>query len=306
MADDDDVHIPDEYIMMERENLLDEINSHVHKLTDTFSFILTYRELFRGTGLEFAQLSEYTPGEDDASRIDWKASLRSDNIYVKEYEEERDLNIIVLLDVGSSMLFGTKDLLKNEFGGMIAGSILKAGVDIGDSVAFGVFSDEMVKFFPPSNEEAQYYRAVDLLDDVGIYGGPSDLNEALRFIINNVGSNSYLFIVSDFIGLEEGWEDSLKMVSGKLQNVVGVMVRDIRDEELPAGSGKFRLQDPVSGNVMVIDLGKAKGTFEDLAQQQVEEVRNSFREADVGLLKTYTHESFVKKLVREMELQKEF
>ncbi|MFB6075770.1 MAG: DUF58 domain-containing protein [Candidatus Aenigmatarchaeota archaeon] len=289
---------------MELNELMKEIDVKVQRLIDNFSFLLTYRELFRGTGLEFAQLKEYVPGEDDASRIDWKASLRTDDIFVKQYEEERDLNIIVLLDTSSSMLFGTKRQLKSEFAGLIAGAIIRAGIKIGDNVGFGIFSNGIDKFFEPSNEDTMYYKSLNMIVDDNTYGNKCDLKNSLRYILNNIDEDSYLFIISDFIGLNEGWENSLKMVSGKLNGVIGIMVRDERDEKLPKGSGKFRLQDPYSGNTIVIDLDKAKDKFEKLAKEQSENVKTEFRRSDCGFIKVFTDEPFIKNLIQEMRLKK--
>ncbi|MFB6076421.1 MAG: hypothetical protein ABEK17_04725, partial [Candidatus Aenigmatarchaeota archaeon] len=194
--------------------------------------------------------------------------------------------------------------LKSEFAGLIAGAIIRAGIKIGDNVGFGTFSDGIQKFLEPSNEDTLYYKSLNIIVDDETYGGKCDLKNSLRYILNNIDGDSYLFIISDFIGLDEDWENSLKMVSGKLNGVIGIMVRDIRDEELPEGGGKFRLKDPYSGNTVVLNLDKAKDEFEKRAKEQFEKVKQEFRRSDSGFIKVFTDEPFVKNLVKEMELKK--
>ncbi len=290
--------------LMDMKELMYEVDSKVRRLSDVFSFLLTYQMLFRGTGLEFAQLKEYVPGEDDATRIDWKASLRTGKVYIKQYEEERDLDIIVLLDVSSSMNFGTQNKIKREYAGIIAGAIISAGINIGDNVGFCVYSDEVKKFLEPSNDETQYYRSLELIVDTKLYGGRANLDKALRFILNNVKENTILFLISDFIGADSQWEDSLKMVSNKLNDVMGVMVRDLRDEFLPEGSGNFRFRDPNSDRTVIVNLDKAKKYYEKMAREQSEHVKTVFRRSNAGFVKIFTHESFVKALIRELTIRR--
>ncbi|MCD6367785.1 MAG: DUF58 domain-containing protein [Candidatus Aenigmarchaeota archaeon] len=285
-------------------DLMREIDAEVRRLTDAFSFLLTYRQLFRGTGLEFAQLKEYVPGQDDATRIDWKASLRTGRLFIKQYEEERNLNIIVLLDACASMKFGTQKKLKREYASVIAGAIISAGIEIGDNIGFGMYSEDIITFLPPSNDETQYYRALRMMVDDDLYGGKCNLDKALRYILNNVEENSMLFIISDFIGMGWEWESSLKMVSNKLNDVMGIMVRDLRDEFLPKGSGNFRFKDPFSDKTLIVDLGKAKKEYERLAREQSEKVKKIFRSSNAGFIKVFTHEPFVKPLVMELRIRR--
>ncbi|UCG95901.1 MAG: DUF58 domain-containing protein [archaeon] len=290
--------------IMDMKELMYEVDSKVKRLSDVFSFLLTYQILFRGTGLEFAQLKEYVPGEDDATRIDWKASLRTGKVFIKQYEEERDLDIIVLLDVSSSMEFGTQNRIKREFAGIIAGSIISAGIQIGDNVGFCMYSEEVKKFLEPSNDETQYYRSLELIVDKRNYGGKADLDKALRFILNNVKENTILFLISDFITPGKEWEESLKMVSNKLNDVMGIMVRDLRDEFLPDGTGNFRFRDPYSDRSIIVNLDKAKEHYEKMAREQYEYVKSNFRRSNVGFVKVFTHEPFIKALIRELTIRR--
>ncbi len=295
---------PDDSKLFDMKEMMYEIDSKVKRLSDIFSFLLTYQMLFRGTGLEFAQLKEYIPGEDDATKIDWKSSLRTGKIFIKQYEEERDLDIVVLLDVSSSMNFGTQKRIKREYAGIIAGAIISAGIQIGDNVGFCIYSDEVIKFLEPSNDESQYYRSLELIIDKKNYGGKADLDKALRFVLNNVKESTILFLVSDFISTGKEWEDSIKMVSNKLNDVMGFMVRDLRDEFLPEGSGNFRFKDPHTEKTIIVNLDKAKKKYEEMAKEQSDYVKKIFRSSNTGFVKVFTHEPFVKALVKELTLRR--
>lgn len=290
--------------IMDMKDLMYEVDTKVRRLSDVFSFLLTYQILFRGTGLEFAQLKEYIPGEDDATRIDWKASLRTGKVFIKQYEEERDLDIMVLLDVSSSMEFGTQNKIKREFAGIMAGAIVSAGIEIGDNVGFCMYTDKIVKFLEPSNDETQYYRVLELIVNRDNYGGKSNLDKVLRFVLNNVKENTILFIISDFINIGTEWEDSLKMVSSKLNDVMGIMVRDLRDEFLPKGSGNFRFRDPHSESTIIVNLDRAKKEYEKMAKDQSDYVKATFRRSNAGFVKVFTHEPFVKALVEELTVRR--
>ena len=282
--------------------LMNEIDIDVKKLIETFRFLLKYRILFKGTGIEFAGLREYVPGQDDAIRIDWKASLRSKTLYVKQYEEERDLDVYVLVDASSSMLFGTQNKLKSEYAAVIAGAVTFAGIDTGDNVGFGMFNNGMKVSLEPTKDTSQYYKVLKMLVNPMFYGGICDLNSALLYLLNTLSDRSILFIISDFIGIGEEWKDALKMVCGKLDRVLGIMVRDIRDEKLPKGTGYIRVAEPFTGKVKSVDLDKVRIRFERLAKEQEQMVINEFQSSKAGIFKVYTTEPFVKQLIKYIEL----
>jgi len=183
------------------EELMEEVDTHVKRLVEVFAFLLKYQLLFRGTGIEFVGLREYIPGQDDAMRIDWKSSLRTQRLYVKQYEEERDLDIFVLLDTSGSMLFGTQEKLKSEYAAIVAGAITYAAIETGDNVGFAMFNDKIQAFLTPSQDAAQYYHILSLMVNPNYYGGRCNLAESLLFLLNNLGEKTVLFIVSDFIGV---------------------------------------------------------------------------------------------------------
>jgi uncharacterized protein (DUF58 family) len=284
------------------EELMNEVDANVRELVETFRFILKYIIMFKGSGVEFSGLREYVPLQDDASKIDWKASLRSKKLYVKQFEDERDLDVYILLDTSSSMLFGTQEKLKSEYAAVIAGTLAYAAVDAGDNLGFAMFGDHVHCVLDPVGDITQYYKILKFIVDPQNYGGGCNMTEALSFLVNIVADRTILFVVSDFIGLSPGWEDGLRMMAGKVDRVVGLMVRDVRDDFIPKGTGSMRLADPFTQKVLTVDLDKVGAEFERLAKKQEEDVKKVFIDGGMGFVKIYTNEPFARPLINNLEL----
>lgn len=284
------------------EELTNEVDANVRELVDTFRFLLKYIILFRSSGVEFSGLREYIPEQDDATRIDWKASLRSKKLYVKQYEDEKDLDVYVLLDASNSMLFGTQEKLKSEYAAVIAATIAYAAVESGYNIGFAMFSDNIRCVLDPLSDITQYYKILRFVVDPKNYGGGCNMTDALSFLVNIVADRTIMFIISDFIGLSKGWDDNVRMMAGKIDKVVGFMVRDVRDTYIPKGIGNMRLSDPFSNKILTVDLDKVSEEFERLAKKQEKDVERVFIEGGMGFVKVYTNESFVRPLVHYLEL----
>ena len=283
---------------MKNEKLLKEIETSVMGLMETFSFILKYKRLFSATGIEFSGFKEYVPGEDDAMRIDWKASLRTGKMYVRQYEEELDLDVFIILDACSSMLFGTQNKLKNEYAAVIAGAIASAGLQIGQRVGFAMVNEKNEIVLNPTNDPSRYYTILDALCREHHYGGDCVLFDFLSKITNILFQKTIIFIISDFIGLKGDWERALKVAGSKFERVFGIMVRDIRDEKLPEKEGRIRLMNPFTGETMIVDIDKIRDEFERLAKEQVEKVFSVFRSANADIVKVFTTEPFVAPIIK--------
>jgi len=277
--------------------LMKEVDINVKKLIELFRFILKYRIIFRGSGIEFAGLREYTP-EDDASRIDWKSSARTGKIYVKIFEEERDLDLFLLVDVSNSMLFGTAEKLKSEYATILAATIAYAGIEVGDKVGVGLFSDKMVKVIPPAQGSLQYFKILKALVDPDNYGGLCNLGDALKYVNRFIRKRSIIFIVSDFIGAEHDWFDELRVTGYRFDRLLGIMVRDPRDDFLTTGVGSMRFSDPFSDKKMVVDVDKYVEEYKKAAKLQRLFVEKQFHINNGGFVQTYTTEPFIKPLMR--------
>ena len=284
------------------EDLMVEVDVNVKRLADIFRFILKYQIIAQAGGMEFAGLREYVPGMDDATKIDWKASLRAKKLYVKEYEDERDLDIHILLDSSSSMIFGTGEKLKSEYAAVLASTLAYAGIESGDNVGFTMFNDDIVEVIPPSNDSVTYYRVLKSITNPKYYGGGCNLEGALSTLVNTVQEKTLLFIISDFIGVGEEWDKALKMLSGKLTKVFGIMVRDERDSFIPPGIGYMRLSDPFSEKMMTLNLDAVRDEFNRAAAEQEEDYAEKFHESRSIMIKIFSNQQFVDPLVKYLEL----
>ncbi len=295
------------YIHPEIRNLMQEIDVNVRRLVDEVRFILKYKVIFRGRGLEFEGLREYTTS-DDSSMIDWKISRRVssskklDKLYVRVYEEERDLNIFVLIDTSETMLFGTQDKLKTEYASVIAGTLVYTAIEVGDKAGIAMFSDNVHKLILPSKSSDQYYRVLRELSNPENYGGKCSLYSALKTATSALDSRSMLFIVSDFISVGDDWEDLLKAASSKFEGVLGIMVRDIRDSYIPDDLGNFRMSDPISKSATCVDLDKIREKYRLETEKQEKNIERIFTKTHAGFIKCYTHDPFINPLVKWFNL----
>jgi len=132
---------------------------------------ILYRAVFRGKGLEFDSYRDFEEGSDDASLIDWKASLRANRLLAKSYIEERDLNVYFMLDVSNSMLFGSGNKLKAEYAAEMIVALSRLMVGSGDRVGLIMFSDDIVKIVQPSKSKNQFAIFTKFLSDTSLYGG---------------------------------------------------------------------------------------------------------------------------------------
>ncbi|NPA38788.1 MAG: DUF58 domain-containing protein [Candidatus Nanohaloarchaeota archaeon] len=290
----------------EVKKLIIEINTEVKKIIDLFRIILKYKMVLRGRGIEFADIRKYLP-TDDASLIDWKVSARMstsgklDRLFVKVYEEERDLDVILLIDASATMDFGTQERLKREYVSLLAGTLSTASIEAGDKVGMVMFNDT-IKYIPPERSDVQTIRILAELVKKENWKGGKNLAEAINFALKTTTNRSFLFIISDFISIGDDWIEPLRAASVKFDGVLGIMIRDVRDSYLPKGVGYFRLKDPITGKVTEANLDKIKSKFEKLAKEQEEYVEKKFHESGAGFVKYYTNENFVKTLIKWFDL----
>jgi uncharacterized protein (DUF58 family) len=227
----------------------------------------SYRSRFKGKGLDFEGYRTYDTN-DDASNIDWKATLRSQDILVKVLTEERNVNIIFLIDVSSSMSFTSVEKLKNEYAAELVASMAFAATRVGDSVGLAMFTDKIVKFLPPNMGSRQYFMIISSLSNPELYDGKFDFKKVMEQINSSFKKGAILIIVSDFIGLGEGWEKYLKAASEKFE-IIGIMVRDPRDYEMPDDVGQIIVSDPYSEKEILIDTSEIKQKYEEVVKEQV-------------------------------------
>ncbi len=251
-----------------------------------------YKILFRGKGLEFDSYRDFTP-DDDASDIDWKATKRAGKLLVKRYIEERDLGIVFVIDVSENMILGSHDKLKCEYAAELVGAFAHLILNSNDKLGFVFFSDKIKDYVPPKKGINQLYMLIDMLSDPLMYGGASNLRGALRYCTEYLDGNvNAIILVSDFIKMHSDSMRELFLLAYRFETM-GLMVKDILDLRLPDIDREIAIEDPTTGEQILINPKRVKGIYEKYAIQQENMVKEIFRKGNVDLLPLMTDNPFV-------------
>src|SRR3989344_2418221 len=252
-------------------------------------FLGNYRSVFKGKGLEFESFRDYHPG-DDSSLIDWETSKRVGKLLVKEFVEERNMDVFFLVDISSNMLVSSTKKLKSEYIAELVSTIALSVLSIGDNIGFALLSNSIVKEVPLSKKMSQFHILTNYLVNPEHYGGFFNLNAGLLYIMNHIKKDALIFIVSDFIS-PFGWEENLKFVCKKF-DVIGIMVRDPRDLTLPDTGGEVALADPYTKEKIIIDPRKIKKEYEMEVKKQTEYIKGQFLDTNSDFLHLITNKDF--------------
>lgn len=267
----------------------------------TTQFLGQYQSVFKGQGLEFANYRTYTQGVDDASMIDWKASQRGGNLLVKEFVEERNLEVIFMVDVSSQMLAGSIQKLKAEY---IAELVSALGYNIlksGDAVGLLLFSDKIVKYNPPKSGMQQFYILTNDLSEISNYGGYGDITTAVDFVFKRIPENAVIILVSDFI--YDLKTPKVFEFAAKKFNFISFLVRDPLDVELPEGTGEVLVQDPYSGETLIIDPSSMRKEYAQNTKARIEEVRKLMKRVGGDYLFLQTDKPFETELIKFFKMR---
>jgi len=255
---------------------------------------IIYEKVFRGKGLEFDAFRRYYSG-DDASLIDWKATMKANEPLVKQYIEERALKIFFIVDVGDNMVFGSGDKLKNEVAAEISASLAHLIITLGDSIGFAIYNDGIISMRMPSTGIKQFYIFQKNLMNSESYGGKSDLKKALAYLLPYLKEVSAVFIISDFVRMDDELQNTLKQFSRKFETI-GIMVRDPVDMKMPELKREVVIEDVYTGRQLLINPSLIKYEYEKYALEQKKKVQEIFKKAGADLLDIYTNEDFIKPL----------
>ncbi len=210
-----------------------------------------YHAVFKGRGMEFADVREYTPG-DDVRTIDWNVTARTGAPHVKRFVEERDLTLLLLVDVSGSQAFGSRFLLKRDYAAELAAVLAFSAVANHDRVGAVLFSDRIEAFVPPARGNDHALRIVRDLLALQPAGRGTDLPGALRFAHRVLKRRGIVAVLSDFQA--EDFEKPLGILRRR-HDVIALQLHDPRESELPAG-GLFVLEDPETGARQVVDTSR--------------------------------------------------
>lgn len=247
--------------------------------------------IFRGKGLEFDGYRNFA-FDDDAGGIDWKASLRAQKLLIKQYKEERDLNIMFLVDVGSNMVFGSTEKIKCEFATELIAAFADLLVNSEDKIGFFLFSDKITNFFRCKGGDKHFHLFMDILSNGLNYGGKTNLDQALDFAMANFDSSIFsVVIVSDFLSITGETGKKLNFLAQKFE-IVAVQIRDPLDITLPEIGGEVVLENPSTFGQVIINPKIAKNAYEKYVSEKENIVKQIFDKSGVAHLNLITNKPF--------------
>ena len=254
-----------------------------------------YESAFRGRGMEFEEVREYTPG-DDIRDIDWNVTARMGHPYIKLYREERELTIMLLVDVSSSGLFGTVTQLKNELAAELASVLAFAAIKSNDKVGLVIFSDHVEKYIPPKKGRSHVWRVIKEVLEHQPRSTGTDIGAALNYLNTVCRRRAVVFLISDFIA--RGYETALR-VTNKKHDVIAINITDPRERELP-GVGMVALEDAETGETLLVDTTdeQVRKAYRLLAEEKFEQRLSTFKAAHIDYIDISTDTPYIDTLLK--------
>ena len=254
-----------------------------------------YHSAFKGRGMAFSEVREYIQG-DDIRSIDWNVTARFNAPYVKVFEEERELTVILLVDVSASGEFGTQSQFKKDLITELCAVLSFSAIQNNDKIGIIFFSDKIERFIPPKKGKTHILRIIRELIEFKPENSKTNINEALRYVSNVIKKKSIVFIISDFI--DKNFDDALKLTNKK-HDLVAFKIYDPGENELPE-VGLIRLQDAETGAIIEIDSSdkSVRKGFSLIAAQREKMLSESFAKSGVDWINLRTDRNYVQPLMK--------
>lgn len=254
-----------------------------------------YHTAFKGRGMMFSEVREYIPG-DDVRDIDWNITARHNKPYIKVYEEERELTVMLLIDVSGSREFGAKGPEKREIMAEIAATLAFSSIQNNDKVGVIFFSDKIEKFIPPKKGRKHILLIIREIIDFKPENKRTDIDYALQFLTRAIKKRCTAFLLSDFID-DHDFSKSMTIANRK-HDVATIQVYDERDAKLP-DVGLIRLLDLETGGDLWLDTSskRARQTYEKCWYDRMQKLREYTTKSGVDMVSVRTDEDFVKGLL---------
>lgn len=261
-----------------------------------------YHSAFKGRGMEFEQVREYAPG-DDIRHIDWNVTARMSSPFVKEHREERELTVMLIVDVSSSGAFGTARKQKREVVAEVAAVLAYLAIKNNDRVGMIIFSDRIEHFIPPKKGRSHVWRVIREVLSFRPTGRGTDLDGALDYLGRVVPRRSVGFVISDF--LDEGFTERLR-VAARRHDLTAIRVLDQREVGLPR-IGLVELEDAETGETVVIDTAsrRVSESFARLAREDLARRSEQFRQAGVGEVQVWADRPWIDPIVRYLRAREQ-
>ncbi len=274
-------------------------NFTVHKNVINKLLFGNYMSTIKNKGMEFVDYRPYTK-EDDGNRIDWRASLRANQLLIRQTIEEKAVNILFLVDVSDSMLFSSHDKLKCEYAAELVAGLSFAIQHEGNAIGLCLFTNNLIVKLPPRIGTQQYYSIINELGKAKNYGGSCDLTTSIKHTIPLLGIPALVIIISDFINLQKDWNKYLEVLALKF-DVIGIVIRDPRDREIPKDAGYFIIEDNNTKNKLIIDTKEYCQTYKKKVEESEKVLMSSFKKAKSDCLILQTNEDYFNPLIKFLE-----
>jgi len=254
-----------------------------------------YHSVFKGRGMEFSEVREYQFG-DDIRTIDWNVTARMRHPYVKVFEEERELTVMLLVDVSSSGYFGTVNQMKGEIAIELCAVLAFSAIKNNDKVGLIIFTDEIEKFVPPKKGKKHVLRVLRELLYHKPKGSKTDIGKVLEYLSKVGRKRSVVFIVSDFIS-----EDYLKAlrIANKKHDITAISISDPREREIPK-VGFLELEDAETGEIILVDTsdGSLRELYALNASKEKTQREKMFKAMNVDFIDISTAQSYIEPVIR--------
>ena len=254
-----------------------------------------YHTSFKGRGMTFSEVRQYQYG-DDIRAIDWNVTARYNEAHVKVFEEERELTMMLMVDISGSESFGTKNQLKSEIVTEIAATMAFSATQNNDKIGLILFTDEIELYIPPKKGKSHVLRIIRELIEFKPKSNKTDISQALKFLSGTQKKKAIVFMISDFI-TDDDYEKTLK-IAGKKHDITGVRVYDVREEKM-TNIGLVAMQDAETGETQWVNTNSKNVRFEyeKYYNEKVNYFKDIFSKCGSGTVSTRVDESYVTKLL---------
>lgn len=253
-----------------------------------------YHSTFKGRGMTFSEVRQYQFG-DDVRNIDWNVTARYNEPFIKVFEEERELTMMLMVDVSGSGEFGTTNQFKKGVITEISATLAFSALQNNDKVGLILFSDEVELFIPPKKGKTHVLRIIRELLEFKPKSNKTDIAEALKYLTNVMKKKAIVFVLSDFIA--EDYERTLK-ITGNKHDVTGIRVYDEREEHI-SNLGMVQMQDAETGEFQLVNTQskRVRMAYSKHHHEKVRYFQETFTKSGCGVLSCRVDESYVKKLL---------
>ena len=253
-----------------------------------------YHTAFKGKGMAFSEVREYQTG-DDVRNIDWNVTARYNNPFVKVFEEEREMTVILLIDISGSSIFGTQYQLKRDIATEISAVLSFSAINNNDKIGVIFFSEGIEKFIPPKKGKSHILRIIRELISFNSNKKRTNIENAIRYFNNVIKKRSVCFIISDF--MDEGFDNALKIVKTK-HDIVALRIHDEREKILP-NVGIIKLQDAETHETKIIDSSNKyiRKNLKEKYERKENQLKSFFKNEGVDYIDIRTGEDYIKPLM---------